>query len=814
MPPLTSPSRPRRFAVLALAAFLLAAGTARSQDAKTVLDKIKSGAGLAKVKETLAADPAGARVRIDSFALDQKTIKVAGVVLVPGASDEDGDAIEKAARAKVVAVAQEVAGAKDFKGFDTADIKAVRGDKMPHLQLQKAANDAGKTDPAADELRFTDAKFDAKGQLVVTGQRGNNARTKEWLDANAAKALAANAAALGPDGKPAVVLDVRAPEKGAEWPLSPSVIQKGLAGANQPGLARLRVDRAYLVASPAKPDETNPTGVSWSYVLSGIAIGTQPVPKADVDRITKEVMPAAFAAAKWAPITSGDLDKLTVADNRVPDPGPKFQVAVAGKPSLDGIRLDARTEFGADGKLVVIGVQPGLDAKGEEALAATIRAVLDALATGSDGNALYKKLGEHGVSTVKLDRVKVRELHAELRQWAAEKLDETRLARLYFDENGWLTLTCDSPTPGVDALAKAELKRRAATHGVPVAPPAAAPAPEGMGGVPPATVFISAQEPKKPADPKKQPAGPDPLVKPSAAPLKRSLTAFLQEQITDPKATKWDAVLIERGFFNDKNQFTLRGVVNTEAQKTELSKLLAALAKDAEWANYFTPAPAAEPDLEVIPMGKLVERVARVAPAYDVFDGVRVTGAKYVFEKDAKGAPGQTLVFVAHLVGRTDRDAPATLRALIAEDAKVFGRRLPQGRTIRFEKAPGQVAASDELGDLSIAYAAQALDRGEMAKAKEWIELGQLHHPGESAVWFLSAYYNHLRGDEELVRRDLYRTIAVEGRLDANNSQRKRRYAAAKDLQGEKRDELEKLWLKCWKEVKDGAKPIKFAKEK
>src|SRR5215212_963352 len=106
---------------------------------------------------------------------------------------------------------------------------------MPHLRLQKAANDAGKTDPAADALRFADAKFDAKGQLVITGQRGNNARTKEWLDANAGKALAANAAALGPDGKPAVVLDVRAPEKGAEWPLSPSVIQKGLAGAKQPG---------------------------------------------------------------------------------------------------------------------------------------------------------------------------------------------------------------------------------------------------------------------------------------------------------------------------------------------------------------------------------------------------------------------------------------------------------------------------------------------------------------------------------------------------------------------------------------------------
>jgi hypothetical protein len=771
--------------VFALAVFPFVANPATAQEAtdpKTVIGKLQSTAGLTKVKESLAADPVGARVRVDSFALDGKTIKVAGVVLVPGGTDEDRDAAEKVTRAKVVAISQDVAGAKDFKEFDTADIKAVRGEKLPNIQLQKAANDAGKADPAADELMFADAKFDAKGQLVVAGRRGNGAKTKEWLDANAAKALAANPAAIGPDSKPAaLVLNIDAVGEPLGWPLSPAGIQKALIDAKQPGLARLRVDRAYLTATPAKADETNPTGVTWTYVLSGIAIGTQAIPKADVDRITKEIMPAAFGAAKWPAVTSGDLDQLTVADNRVPDPGPKFQAAIATKPALDGVRLDARTEFGADGKLVLIGIQPGLDAKGQEALTAKVRAVLDTLAGGSDGNALYRKLAVHGVSATKLDRVKVRELHAELRQWAAEKLDETRLARLYFDETGVLTLTCDSPTAGADAVAKAELKKQAEKAGVPLAP-------EKTG---------------------------DAIVKTSAAPLKRSLAAFLQEQITDPKSKEWDAVLVERGYFNKDNQFTLRGVVNTEAQKTALTKLLAALAKEPEWSNYFTPAAAAEPDLEVIPMGKLVDRVGRVAPAYEVFDGVRVTGAKYVFEKDAKGSPGQTLVFVAHLVGRTDREAPAKLQSLIAEDTKLFARRLPKGRAVRFEKAEGQAASGDEVGDVSVGYAAQALSRGEMAKAKEWIDTGLLHHSTESAIWFLSAYYNLQNKDEELARRDLYRMIAIEGRLDDSTSvQRKRRYAAAKDLQGEKRDELEKLWLACWKEAKNGAKPMKFATEK
>src|SRR6185295_3524384 len=95
-------------------------------------------------------------------------------------------------------------------------------------------------------------------------------------------------------------------------------------------------------------------------------------------------------------------------------------------------------------------------------------------------------------------------------------------------------------------------------------------------------------------------------------------------------------------------------------------------------------------------------------------------------------------------------------------------------------------------------------------KAKEWIDVGVLHYPTDSTIWYLSAYYHLLQGDEELVRRDLLRTIDLEARLDFNGRvARDRRYTAAKELQGEKRDELEKLWLKYWKESKDGAQPMK-----
>ncbi len=417
---------------------------------------------------------------------------------------------------------------------------------------------------------------------------------------------------------------------------------------------------------------------------------------------------------------------------------------------------------------------------------------------------------------MKLQRVRVRELHADLRKWVTENLDDVRLSRLYFDEKGGLTLTCDAPDPAVKAVVEKELNDRAAKL-VPAAEPPATPkdGKDAKGEKEPnaantrlATYPVAA---RLAAD--DTPAPPKPDVKFTKFP--GGLTKFLQQQVADPKNTQWDAVLIERGFFNEKNEYTVRGVVNNELQKKQLGEYLDELAKDPMWADYFKPNPRGPLELEVIPMGKLVERVRRVTPAYPIFDGIRVNGAKYVFEKDSRGNSGQTLVFVAHLVGRTDRDAPATLRSLIAEDTKFFGRRLPAGRPIRFEEDPDGVPSNDQVGEFSIGYGATALSKGELKKAKEWLDVALLHYPQESAVWFLDAYYNHLLGDDELTRRDLYRIIDIEGRLAFDGPiQRKRRYLAAKDLQGERRDELEKMWLECWKEVKDGAQPMKFAEGK
>src|SRR5262249_51924284 len=151
------------------------------------------------------------------------------------------------------------------------------------------------------------------------------------------------------------------------------------------------------------------------------------------------------------------------------------------------------------------------------------------------------------------------------------------------------------------------------------------------------------------------------------------------------------------------------------------------LKNEPVWAPYFKPVPAAAPELEVIPMTKLEERLRRVMPAYPVFDGIRVVRARYEFIDDPKN-PGQTLVFFSHVVGRPDKEALPGLRALIAEDEKSSARRLPKGRPIEIRSVPLDIPPSDQLGEFSIGYGATALAHDYMDKAKQWLDVGTLHY--------------------------------------------------------------------------------------
>ena len=119
--------------------------------------------------------------------------------------------------------------------------------------------------------------------------------------------------------------------------------------------------------------------------------------------------------------------------------------------------------------------------------------------------------------------------------------------------------------------------------------------------------------------------------------------------------------------------------MDTAAQNDELTKLMETLKADAKWAAYFSPLPN-KPNLTVIPMAEMLNRVKRVTPAYTEFDGVRIESARY----DEKG----NLVFDAHIVGQIDRDAVPLLAKLL-RDHPTYKRRAPADKFVRVVQASG-----------------------------------------------------------------------------------------------------------------------------
>jgi hypothetical protein len=303
-------------------------------------------------------------------------------------------------------------------------------------------------------------------------------------------------------------------------------------------------------------------------------------------------------------------------------------------------------------------------------------------------------------------------------------------------------------------------------------------------------------------------------------PLLPGLTAEVRKIMAGDQKL-WYGVLIERGYFDANDQYTLAGVVDAEEQNAELATLLKRMAGEPKWKEtYFksyagADLPPRAPKLTVISMSKMLDRIQRVTPAYSAFDGVRITSVKY----DEKA----NLVFEAHAVGQVIPEVVGKLADLLVKHP-LYSRRVIQPEQappkVRIKPVSGPAYADDQVANFSLAFGAKLLDKANVsaadkAAAKAWLDVALLHYPNEAAVWFLSAQYNFLYGDEdkasrlELVRRDLYRVVDLEGLLAFNGpSQRKRRYEAAKDFQGTARNELEALWLECFREVKDGGQPI------
>ena len=599
------------------------------------------------------------------------------------------------------------------------------------------------------------------------------------------------------DGKADVATDLKA----IDWKLSAAALQKLLAASGKPdgtpeeknkaALRRLWVGRAFFTYQIAKQQTTT---VNLRFRIEGVRMG-------------EAELKVALAEDAISPIVTDMVGKPVPGDYgslvgvALEEPIQALRAAVADHPGidgvriLDGVRIDPGFTFGPAGELIVAGLQPGLAAAGQKELQTVVQTGLVAMGQGKPLAPTYARIARQPVTVKAMTVLPLGKVKADLRAWVIAAKDDLKLLRVYFpdsldslkkryyvDEGGLVLLYRPAKAADIKDV-EAEFRRVLKVHlenGVPP-PPAAAPAPTGH------------------ADAEKEPLLP-------------SLTAYLRrEMAADQK--KWNGVLIERGYFDleKKNRYTLLGVVDAARQNVELQKLLDTLKADPKWVEYFTPEEPAKVALDVIPMRAMLDRVKRVTPAYAVFDGMRIESAHY----DAN----VNLIFDAHIVGLLDPAAPPMLAKLL-RDSAAYRRRAPADKQVVIARLDGPAYPDDQLANFSLAFGAKLLAKANASKedderAKTWLGVGMLHYPNESAVWFLSAYYNFtIARDDELTRRDLYRVVDLEGPLAFNGpAQRRRRYETAKDLQGKDRIKLEALWLDCFREVKDGAQPITMTKK-
>ncbi|MBM3982492.1 MAG: hypothetical protein FJ304_19925 [Planctomycetes bacterium] len=779
-----------RFSPVALGALVLSLAplSARAQDAKKAAADLQNQYGDIQ-KQLATGTDLQKHLRLDKFEAADDTVKVTGVFLdTPPAKGDDPVPFEQVTDELFKALRERLKMA-ELK-FDSTGIKRLAPDQHPHVLAQAAANAAAAAgDAEADRAVYTDTHFTASGGLNIVGFKAKAGNVYGWMSKLPGTFLSDHPAYKRPNGTGAIAYNL----KDVDWAVSAPQLQKVFAAAgkaggtpdekNQYALRRLFVARAHFVYQITKPGEKD-VSVGLRFRVEGLRVGEDEVKVEWAQDATNPLVTALVGRpvpADYAGLVSGALEEPTKA----------FRAAVAAMPALDGVRIDPGFTFGGTGELQLAGLQPGLPEAAQLDLAAIIRAGFTAHGKGKPFAPKYDKLAARPISFKAMTVVPTAKLMADMRAWTVATKDDLKLQRLYFPddlaavqkrffvESGGLVLLY-RPSNAADAKdVEAEFKRLLKVHlesGVPGGPPA-----------PPAVPPAADKE----------------------APLP-SLTAHLRKEMAGDQK-KWNGVLIERGYFDEQNRYTVTGVVDAAGQNDELVKLIDGLKDDPKWADYFAPVPQ-KPALDVVPMSALLDRVKRVAPAYGAFDGVRIESARY----DAN----VNLIFDAHIVGQIDRDAAPLLAKLIRENP-TFKRRAPADKQVRVVRGTGPSYSDDQVGDFSLAIGAKLLakagaSQSDRDKAKTWLDVAVLHYPNEAAVWFLSAHYHFaVAKDEELARRDLYRVVALEGPLAFNGpAQRKRRYDAAKDFQGQTRTELEALWLECFREVKDGGRPITMTPKK
>jgi len=514
------------------------------------------------------------RFRLDGYTVDGGKVVVSGVFLRGGLGKKSDKPLTAAElrEAEDIALNDELtpvfAKVLDQKNpaLNLKDkLKVIAVEELPHLKLQKAANDDKRYQVLTEPVTF-----DKDGKAVVTARVGSPA-DKDWLT-QAAKEF---------KDLPLVASGVST----VEWKLSPERVQENLATSGG-DLARIRVERIRFEWAISADGLLRPRAV-----IDGLYLDS-PIKETDFDSLVQKTWPE----LPWEGMPQLTIDAsatLGPKTNRVPEKElvNKLRQYVAKRKDLDGVRIDEKMSFDGAGRLVLQGIVPVNDVKFAEQLAAAVKEGTEEAGSVENHKELaFARTTAKGVSSGKMREIQTRKLLAEVREWACTNVDDLLLSRLYFkpDEKGdvKLSLVGRYAEAGTNTQALEEFRR--ASRG-----------------------YFDNDE----ATLKTLAIGMDPFP---------GLTAHLRALVLADQKT-WAGVLVERGCFEENGKYTVRGVADTQGQREKMTQVLDEEKANPRWDGYSLKDPGYSVRLDVVPMQPMLDRLKRVAPGYAGFDHLELT---------------------------------------------------------------------------------------------------------------------------------------------------------------------------------------------
>jgi hypothetical protein len=509
-------------------------------------------------------------------------------------------------------------------------------------------------------------------------------------------------------------------------PLQPALQQRLALSAGFKELRQVRVDRAHFFYADLDIKR-----------LQVRCDGVRLVPKEFLPDEPPPARPELFEKVRkessdlWGGIRmEANLDGI----KPIPQPGPALQPRIAKQLALDGTRLyrdsDPRPyegEFDQKGQLILSGQwrTPGQ----EKLLRSLLTQFFEVRPPRLDQNGIVLRMDVFRTDLVLLD----------LKRYAADRLEDVLLQRLYFDDKGKMQLQgFIANEKDADELRKYLEERLtrlpisdARRRGVLVASARILPA-------------IHGQVPRPPEDPGLE------LTR------RMGLTAYLRSQLQasnkiddPPKEERWDGVLLTRGFYTTDGDYVLRGLLGDVAQRSHLDVLLQQLSS-TEWRAHLPNGWSLE-GLRLMSMVEMLDRLRVVMPAYADFDGVTLQRGFH----DQQGR----LILRVGVVNVLPRDAEVTFKKLLDAHPEWKAR---SAAGVRVQVTGPPLTQDLRVVEESILKAVQELKFLRIEPAIQLTTTAILHEPEDSTAWYLRALCYLLRGDTEQADRDLRRTVQLE----------------------------------------------------